>query len=386
MRYPRWLGTFWGRAVLLFGISTIAGLFFATQFYFVMKAWGTPVAWNWVIPVRLWAWYEWGLLCLLVLWLSQRFPLNGRVWRRNLGLHLAAGVVIAVVQIAVNTWTHLTFVADPSRGFTYKGYLESLMMFAFHRNLLIYWVMIGAEHGIRNYRELQAQKLASSEMNAALAEARLQALKAQLHPHFLFNTLNTIAALLRRDPTGAERVLHDLSDLLRLALDDGTARKVPLAREAEFLDLYVKIQKARFGNGLRYQSSIDPELLGALVPNLLLQPAVENAIRFAVSGRYGGGQVAVRARREGARLVIEVEDDGPGLAVPAPEALASGIGLSATKARLEGLYGGDGRLALGRSPMGGLSVRFDLPLEIAMESDREGPRGREDEGEQGAAA
>jgi len=383
MRTPRWLGSFWGRALLLFTVSTLAGLFFATQFYFVMKAWGTPVRWDWVIAIRLWAWYEWGLLFLLVMWLGRRFPLAGPAWRRHLALHVAAGVAISVLQIVVNTWTHLTFVADPSQGFTYRGYLESLMMFAFHRNLLVYWVMIGAQHAWRTYRELQDQKLAASEMNALLAEARLQALKAQLHPHFLFNTLNTIAALLRRDPAGAERVLNDLGDLLRLALEDVTARKVPLAREAEFLDLYVKIQKARFGSRLRYESSIDADVLGALVPNLLLQPAVENAIHFAVSQRYGGGRVAVRAGRRDGRLVIEVDDDGPGLAVTVPQALESGIGLSATRARLQGLYGGGATLALERSDLGGLAVRFDLPLEAGgVDEGRE----RDADRERGAAA
>jgi two-component system, LytTR family, sensor kinase len=388
MRWERWVASFWGRAILLFAVSTIAGLFFATQFYYVMKAWGTPVEWGWVIPVRLWAWYEWGLLFLLVLWLGRRFPLAGGVWKRHLPLHLVAGAVIAVVQIVVNTWTHLTFVANPANHFTYTGYLESLMMFAFHRNLLIYWVMIGGQHAFRTYRELQAQKLAASEMDARLAEARLRALETQLHPHFLFNTLNTIAALVRRDPAKAERVIGDLGDLLRLALDDVTARKVSLARETEFLERYVQIQKARFGERLRYESDLAPDLLGALVPNLLLQPAVENAIRFAVLDRYRGGRVVVRAERSGRRLVLTVDDDGPGLTVPPEQALGSGVGLSATKARLDGLYAGDSSIILERSRLGGLSVRFELPFERS-DAPVDGAAGEPDDtadDERGAAA
>jgi signal transduction histidine kinase len=375
-----------GRAALLvFVFSTAAGLFFATQFYYVMKAWGTPVQWRWVIPVRLWAWYEWGALLPLVLFLGRRLPLRTGVWKRHLPIHLVASAVIGVLQIAVNTWTHLTFVADPANGQTYTGYLEALLMFAFHRNLLIYWMMIGAQHGVRTYRELQAQRLAASELDTRLAEARLHSLKAQLHPHFLFNTLHAISALTRRDPPRAERMIHDLADLLRLALDDVRSHEVPLAREVEFLDRYLAIQRVRFGPRLRFESDVEPELLGCAVPNLLLQPVVENAIRFAVSERYRGGLVRLTARRHGDRVVIRVDDDGPGLGIPAGAALESGIGLSATRERLERLYGGNHAMTLERSPLGGLAVRFDLPCAPAAPVDAEERGAAADGGEEAAA-
>jgi hypothetical protein len=359
----RFWETFWGKAFALFAASTLAGLFFATQFYYVMKAWGTPVAWEWVLPVRLWAWYEWGLLFLVVIWLGKRFPLEAHRRKRTLPIHCVASVVISAFQIVVNTWTHLTFVEDPAKGYTYSGYLQSLLMFALHRNLLIYWIILGGYHAFRVHRALADERIAASELKAQLAGARLQALKMQLHPHFLFNTLHAIAALIRKNPAEADRVINDLSELLRLALADVESHKVPLAREMEFLERYLAIQEVRFGERLRIEFDVEPETLSALVPNLLLQPIVENAVRHAVASRHSGGLIEIRARRVGARLRIEVEDDGPGLLFSSDIAFRSGLGLSSTKERVERLYASEASIELGAAHLGGLAVRFDLPYE-----------------------
>jgi sensor histidine kinase YesM len=299
------------------------------------------------------------------MYLGRRFPLRADTWKRSLCVHLLCGAAIAAAQIAVNTWTHLTFVADPERGHTYAGYLRSLMGFAFHRNLLIYWSMIAGQHAFRTYRELKAQEVRASELKTQLAEARLQALKMQLHPHFLFNTLNAISALTRQDPARADRVLNDLSELLRIALDDVASPKVPLAREIQFLELYLDIQRVRFGERLRFRLDVAPETLPAQVPNLVLQPIVENAVRYAVASRYRGGRVELSARRDGDRLEIRVEDDGPGLPAGPEVALRAGIGLSSTRERLERMYGENHRLTLESAEGRGLTVRIEVPFETA---------------------
>jgi hypothetical protein len=323
-------------------------------------AWGTPAALDWSIKVRLWAWYQWGLLALGVWWLGDRQRLDSPGWKLALAVHLVASIVVGAGQIALNTWTHVTFVETDR---DYSRYLRSLFLFAFHRNLLIYWALIGGQHALRAYRGWKEQEVAAAELRSRLVEARLEALRMQLHPHFLFNTLHAITTLVRRDPVEAERVIHDLSDLLRLTLSDGDAPRVPLARELEILDRYLGIQKVRFGGKLRVQRDVDSETLGVLVPTLILQPLVENAIRYAVAERYEGGTVEIRAHRQGDRLRILVRDDGPGLGGVPDESRGRGIGLANTRERLERLYEGDHEFRIEDAPGGGLAVTIDLPMQ-----------------------
>lgn len=352
----------WFRWAALFLFCTIAGLFFGTQLYLSTMAWGKPTSFQWALTARLWAWYQWGLWGILVWWLGTRVPLRLAGWKKAVPFHLAVSLAIAFLQIAVNTWTHLTFVEDPTRGFTYAGYLQGLLLFAFHRNFLIYWTVLGGQLALRTYRELKQQELTSARLESKLVEARLEALKMQLRPHFLFNTLNAITALVRRDPPRAERLINDLSELLRLTLADVDSQLVPLARECEILDRYIDIQRVRFGEKLRVRREFDPSTLALLVPNLILQPLVENAIQYAVAERYEGGEVTIVARREGDRLHLEVMDDGPGLSVAPDRAVRAGIGLSNTKERLNRLYGEEQSLTLENLPEGGLAVRVELPL------------------------
>ncbi|GJM45186.1 MAG: ATPase [Gemmatimonadota bacterium] len=356
----------WVRALLLFLVCTFAGLFFGTQLHSSTTAWGSPTTLEWAITVRLWAWYQWGVLFLLVLWLGNRYPLTAERWRRSVPIHLGLSVVIGVFQIAVNTWTHLAFVADPAKGNTYFGYLQSLLLFAFHRNLLIYWGAIGAQAAFRTYQKLREEEIAGERLRSQLVEARLDALKMQLHPHFLFNTLHAVTALVRRDPRRAESMIQDLSEMLRLTLADVDAQRVPLAREIEILDRYFAIQKVRFGDRLNVELDIAPEALPLQVPNLLLQPLVENAIRYGVASRYRGGRVRVEARLVAGRVALQVRDDGPGLDGSPERALRAGIGLSNTRERLQQLYGDDHTFAIANDPEGGLVVTVDLPAGPAV--------------------
>jgi signal transduction histidine kinase len=359
-RIQRVLSTWPGRIAAWFVVCTAAGLFFGTQLYYSTLAWGQPAELRWAITVRLWAWYEWGLLLPLVFWLGSRFRLpRGSA----LAAHLAFSLLFAGAQIALNTWTHLTFVAPEEMGYSYRGYLRSLFLFAFHRNLLIYWAMIAGQYAWRALRELHRQRVAAAELQTQLTQARLDALRLQLHPHFLFNTLNAIQALVRRDPAAAEAVVSDLSDLLRLTLDDTESTLVPLAREIEILDRYLAIQQVRFGDRLKVRRDVPSDALAALVPPMLLQPIVENSIRHGAAARYAGGEVGITARRDGGRLVVVVEDDGPGLDVPPEVALRKGIGLSNTRERLERTFGDRQEIRLEDREGGGLRVTIVMPVE-----------------------
>jgi LytS/YehU family sensor histidine kinase len=232
----------------------------------------------------------------------------------------------------------------------------------FDYEMMAYWAIVGACHAVTYYRESQERALTASRLDTQLAEAQLQALQRQLHPHFLFNTLNAISALMHRDVEAADQMLSRLSDLLRMALDQRTQQEIPLKDELEFLQKYLEIEQARFGDRLSVDYAVDPETLDAQVPNLILQPLVENSIRHAVAVRIEPGQIGVRARREGDRLELSVRDNGPGMPPGRLAAPARGVGLSNTRSRLERLYGAAQHLTFSEPPGGGLVVTVSLPF------------------------
>ncbi len=258
-------------------------------------------------------------------------------------------------------------------------------------DLLAYGAIAGLAHSVHFYRRFREREHRALFLESNLAKARLNALSAQLQPHFLFNSLNAIATLLRRDPRLAEATLISLSELLRLALSHSETQEVPLREELRFVECYLRIQQTRFGQRLRFEESVEPEALECLVPTLVLQPLVENAIRHGIEPAGRAGLVRLAARRRDGRLELSVEDDGVGLSktavnvpglkttnveasavpghtasggVPAAHLLprqGTGIGLANLQARLEALYGADQELELAPRIEGGLTVRVEIP-------------------------
>jgi hypothetical protein len=225
-------------------------------------------------------------------------------------------------------------------------------------NIPIYWVIVSLAHALRYYRRSRERELSARELEARLTAAKLEALRMQLHPHFLFNTLNAISTLVHRDPNAADEMIANLSELLRATLDT-TEQEIPLRAEFEFLDRYLEIQRARFGERLQVEKRIAPGLLNALVPTLILQPVVENAIRHGIEPRTGQGLLWLEASSEGGRLELVVRDNGAGL--EGETAPAKGIGIANTRARLAELYGAAASLSLANAPEGGCEVRLVLP-------------------------
>jgi signal transduction histidine kinase len=199
------------------------------------------------------------------------------------------------------------------------------------------------------------------ELRVALAQAQLKSLKLQLSPHFLFNTLNSISALITTDAAAAERMLTGLSDFLRLSLHNSGEQEVPLDREVQLLQRYLMIQQLRFQDRLKVEIEIDPDASRAMVPNLLLQPLAENAIRHGLAPRARGGKLDIRARRENGSLVLRVSDDGVGRTIPTGAPLATGIGLGNTRERLERLYGDSQQLEIASAPDAGFTVTITIP-------------------------
>ena len=228
-------------------------------------------------------------------------------------------------------------------------------------DLLTYGSLVGIAHAVHFYGRYRERERRAMLLESSLAKARLHALQAQLHPHFLFNTLNAIATLLRRDPRAAEATLTSLSELLRLALSQSEKQELTLREEVQFLERYLEIQQTRFGDRLRFEQQVEPAALDCLVPTLLLQPLVENAIRHGIEPSGNPGLVRVTARQQDSRLALSVEDDGVGLSQAVPMERKPGIGLSNLRARLQALYGESQKLELVARPQGGVAVRVEIP-------------------------
>jgi signal transduction histidine kinase len=348
------------RWALVFLFWTLIGLSFASQFYLASYKAGRPVTWGQAVGWSLGDWYVWAVMSLPIVQLARRFRFDDVKWGRNVAIHLAASAICSLAYMALRAGVGQ---AQSRWGGTPVSFAETfnpLLVKTFHFNLLIYWVIVSVSHAFDYYRQMQERELRAAELEKRLAQARLQTLQMQLNPHFLFNSLHAISALVHKDADLADQMITRLSDLLRYALESTDAQEVPLRQELDFVRRYLEIEQTRFGDRLAVRLEIAPETLDALVPNLLLQPLVENAIRHGIEPRAKPGQIELRSRCENGQLLLEVRDNGVGLS-PGRK-LEEGVGLSNTRARLKQLYGDRHRFALSEGPGGGLSVSLELPF------------------------
>lgn len=302
-----------------------------------------------------------GLLFFAVRALVRHRPLGRGRWLRRLPLYAAALVAFSASHTSLN-WG-LRSLLYPLAGF--GAYDYGIMPLRYFMELpvdvMAFVLMVGLVHGADHLRAARERELRTAQLESSLAQAQLRSLRLQLQPHFLFNALNTISATMYHDPAAADEMLDRLAELLRASLRTAQTDEVPLATELEVLDCYLAILQARFGPRLAVTLEVEPEVRGALVPSMLLQPLVENAVRHGNAERAGRGAVILRARRRGTELELEVEDDGPGIRSTSPAA-GSGVGLTATAERLQLLYGSGHELTAGNLPAGGFRVRVRLPL------------------------
>lgn len=361
-------GTRW---VLVWIIWTALGLSFAGQFYLSSARLGRPITWGYAVNYALCDWYVFALLSLPVVWLSRRWPIDRGTWRTSAPLHLAGSALFSLAYVVIRTSVEVIQEWFAGQTILFAAAFQPLLVKSFHYNLLIYWVILTVCHALDFYQQAQDRELRASELEKHLAEARLQALQMQLNPHFLFNTLHAISALMHQDVEAADRMIARLSDLLRYALESTEAQEVPLRKELAFLDRYLEIEQTRFGDRLIVQKQIDPQTLDLNVPNLILQPLLENAIRHGIEPHARKGKIVLTARRETDRLRLEVWDNGAGLHQEHDQA-NEGVGLSNTRARLEELYGSEYRLELKNAPEGGLVVRVEIPYEMTPGQSEDG--------------
>jgi two-component system, LytTR family, sensor kinase len=326
--------------------------------------------WPWAL-LQIPRWLTWVPITPIVFYAADRFPFQRDRLARSAWMHVGIALLIALVIEVL--WLQISFVI--------QGFLEPEALARMQNNraevysvavlsrllgdAFIYAAVLGVATTLGYHRRLRERELRGAQLEAQLALAQVQALKMQVHPHFLFNTLHAVTVLIREDPAAATRVVTRLGDLLRLTLSRATTPQVSFRRELEILTLYLDIERTRFQDRLEIAYDVQPATLGALVPDLILQPLVENAIRHGVSPNAGTGRIEVRSRRDGDWLTVEIRDNGTGLA--RDHLRPDGIGLTTTRARLERLYGERQELTLADLPEGGCVARIRIPFQLTAD-------------------
>jgi two-component system, LytTR family, sensor kinase len=336
------------------------GLFLGVSSSLAYLAVGNPPRWSLTISMALAETYVWAVLAPFVMALSRRFPFTRATLHRSLLVHVPASILVSLLKLVVDRMLRRAL-------FGFRSYI---LISSLAPNFLFYWGIVAAAHGVAYYRSSKDRELRASQLEARLAQARLQVLQMQLHPHFLFNTLNAISELVHEDPETADRMIVGLSDLLREGLAGSDLQEVPLRRELALLERYLDIQRTRFGDRLRVDMDVAADVLDARVPHLLLQPIVENAVRHGIGSRATSGRVTITAGAVGDSLRIRVQDDGRGLArTDGTSPPSEGVGLGNTRERLHTLYGAGDRLTVTSPPAGGTIVELTLPLKPTREAD-----------------
>jgi signal transduction histidine kinase len=366
---------------LIIGVWTVVGILEATNLYLMFGllqnmtvseqvdlnkvvrgsviSWGTMAA-HYLIDCTVWA-----ALTFAIFWLGWKFPLDQRRWVRSGLVHLAAGAGMAVLKSALSLAVALPFREDPLGIDLSVSFLLLYFCATFYANYLTYWIIVGLAQALAYYRKYRDRELRASQLETRLAQTQLQVLKMQLHPHFLFNTLHAISALIHKDVELADRMIARLGELLRSTLENVNKQEISLQEELNFIQPYLEIEQARLGPRLTVTVDVDPETRDAAVPNLLLQPLVENAIRHGIAPRAEPGRIEIRAHREQDLLTLQVRDDGPGLANGSAARCKEGIGLANTRARLQQLYGPAHRFELRNGSGRGLEVTVAIPFREA---------------------
>ena len=353
----------WVLWVSYFLIWTAVGLFFASE----SALWGryifrTPVTWDQALKSNLSFYYIWACIAPLVLWLGKRFRFERGSRTTSFLIHLPTSILLSTVQLLIAEIVVQSF--SPDRLQLYEAFraIERTFVVYFHINLLTYWAILGIGYGREYYRKFREREVRAAQLRTQLTQAQLQALKMQLHPHFLFNTFNTISSLMHKNVDDADRVLARLGDLLRYSLHNVGVQEVTLKEEIDFLQRYLEIEQTRFEDRLKVRINVEPEVLDCKVPNLILQPLVENSIRYAVAPRASGGCIEISARQVIGSLRISVVDDGPGLPEGYDFPANEGVGLRNSRERLEQLYGENHRFILSNKSPKGLEVAIVIPI------------------------
>ncbi len=305
----------------------------------------------------------WALVTPLVFWLSSHSGLGRARSATNIGLHVLAAIAIASLLDTYSDVVYKHLLQSPEErealATVLGGALSGITRLSFLWELIIYLAILSVGFARDYYRRFQERQMQAARLETQLTEARLEALRMQINPHFLFNTLHAISSMVERNPSGVRKMVARLSALLRHTLDHDGAQEIPLNREIDVLDDYLAIMQVRFENRLTIRRDIDPEVLDAMVPDMILQPIVENAIKHGVTQRATPGWVLIAAHRHDDTLRLVVEDNGPGLTLS--ENLNQGVGLSNVRSRLRQMYDNEAELTLSTGREGGIRAEISIP-------------------------
>lgn len=354
----------WVRWFLIWAIWTFIGIVFTLQGYFMSYRTERPMPFSEAAYIQMtWA-YLFALATPLVLFAAAKLPLERNNWVRNALLHIPISIVLSVIATALGRvliWLRYGYPAG--RPLTFES-ITRFVVSNFSEGIGIYLLIALFSYAFRYYWQYREGQLRTLQLEAQLSQAQLEALKMQLHPHFLFNTLHSISALLRKDTEAARRMITRLGDFLRLTLENSGAQEVSLQQEMEFLRCYLEIERIRFQDRLVTRMDVAPQVLDAKVPNLILQPIVENAIRHGINARSTPGIIEIQAKPHNGALRIQVRDNGPGLPAHRSSEILfrRGLGLRNTETRLERLYGTAHLFDLANDPEGGLVVTLEIPF------------------------
>lgn len=344
--------------VLVFAAWTFLAVFSSAQSAVFFMQRGQPIVWGELLSYRFADWYTCALFTPLFFWLARRYPIDRRTWRTALPLTLLATSVCVVLKYSL--LVPLEQLLGLGEGMTIAGALSR----NFASESMAFWAVVGIIHAFEFNRRYREREVAAADLRTRLSEAQLEALRSQIHPHFLFNTLHSISTLMHRDVDAADSMLTRLSDLLRLTLKHRGDNEIALRDELCLADHYLAIMSIRFGDRLTIAQCIEPETLDALVPQFLLQPLLENALQHGVATTSGPARIEISARLSNGRINVAVSDNGRG-APSINRGERHGMGLSNTRLRLEQLYGRDQSLVLEKLPERGTRISVEMPFRLA---------------------
>lgn len=356
----------------------IYALYMSVTTYVVNARLGRPISLSLAIASEFSYIAVWVVLTPIILFLVRRYRFQKGRRYGVFGLHLGASIIIALLHKGIHgivfSLYHLVIEGQP---FSWELQFRQTLSY-FDYGIQIYWMILLLDYVLDYYLRYRERELRASELETQLAHAQLNALRMQLQPHFLFNTLNAISVLIKTNPEAARTTVHRLSDLLRSTLENVTTQEIPLRVEMEYLNRYLNIEKTRFEDRLTVVTDIPPDVLDARVPTMILQPLVENAIKHGVTQRRGQAVIEIRASRSNGALSLQVIDNGNGL--PEREtAMREGVGLSNTRARLKHLYGSRSSIELSNSAGGGVIAAVTIPWHVDENGGNSHNAGKSDE-------
>lgn len=337
--------------------ATLLGLYSFGTYTTSELAERTKPDYSHLLAYEMTAFYTALLLLPALLWFMNRFPIERGNWRRRLPAHIGVTIVFGASHTLL-MWGSRTLLFQLLGWGTFDyGRIGVRFLMEYQKQLIMYWFLYSVVALVSSMRKAREREVQASQLERQLAEARLNTLKMQLNPHFLFNTLNMISSYVYEDARTADRMIASLSDLLRLTLSQADRQEVALDKELEFLDAYLAIMKARFQENLQIKLEVEPATRDCLVPSLLLQPLVENFVKHCMTDFSKPGSIGISSVLNGDFVRLEVKDNGPGMAADVESATKEGVGLSNTRQRLQQLYGADHRFEMNNVP----AVDFALP-------------------------